>query len=271
MTPLFLPLLVTLTEPSPPVPPPARVELHLVRPSIDKRQLPFIAPELTATWSDEKPEPLIEALAPFEKLLIDPVYGFLDVGQRGQGPVYFVLTRIDADNPQRTRIIIDADRDNRIDAETEIIETKAVEHDGRTQVIFNNVAMPFLYEDGVALTHEFRIRIAHPKPGEDAEPFERLHLSTISWLEGSFTLQDQRYRMAFIDYNSDGRATRFDRWSIVPDAPDAAGKLLVEANLTRPFRPAFLNNQAYRLGDVAISATSATVRLADDRPDVSPQ
>lgn len=263
--------LIHFIEPPPSAPSHARVELRLVRPSIDKRQLPFIAPEQEATWSDEKPEPLIEALAPFEKLLIDPVYGFLEIGQRGQGPVYFALTRIDADNLQRTRIIIDANRDKNIDTESEIFTTQPAEHDGRTQVIFNNVAMPFLYEDGIALTHEFRIRIAHAKPGEDAAPFERLHLSTISWLEGSFTLQDQRFRMAFIDYNSDGRATRFDRWSIVPDAPDAAGKLLAEENLTRPFRPAFLDNQAYRLGDVAISATSATVRLADDRPDAPPQ
>ena len=191
-------------------------------------------------------------------LLIDPLFGRLRIGPRHLEPIRFVVCRIERDRPHRERLIIDANRDGRFDRRREVHDAKVEVVDGRPIVRHRSVLIEIPYEDA-KVSHEFEMAMSHPKPGE-AETEDVLTITRRSWMEGTVELAGQRFRVALIDGNNDGRFTRHDHWIIVPEDDQADRAIGIREAGAYPRRLCRIGTQSYRLMSVTESASWAQVR-----------
>ena len=190
--------------------------------------------------------------------MIDPLLGRLRLGPGRLEPIRFVLCRIERSRPHRERLIIDANRDGRFDRRREVHDAKVEVVDERPVVRHRSVLIEIPYEDA-KVSHEFEMAMSHPKPGE-AETEDVLTITRRSWMEGTVELAGQRFRVALIDGNNDGRYTRHDHWIIVLENEQADRAIGNRKAVSRPRRPYRLGEQSYWLMSVTDSASRAAVR-----------
>ncbi len=190
--------------------------------------------------------------------LIDPLSGRLRLGPGHLEPIRFVVCRIERDRPHRERLIIDANRDGRFDRRREVHDAKVEVVDGRPTVRHRSVRIEIVYEDA-KVSHEFEMAMTHPKPGE-AEAEDYLTITRRSWMEGTVELAGQRFRVALIDGNNDGRFTRHDHWIIVVEDKQADRAIGIREAGAYPRRLCRIGTQSYRLMSVTESASWAQVR-----------
>ena len=191
--------------------------------------------------------------------LIDPLLGRLRLGPGHLEPIRFVVCRIERDRPHRERLIIDANRDGRFDRRREVHDAKVEVVDGRPVVRHRSVLIEIPYEDA-KVSHEFEMAMSHPKPGE-AETEDVLTITRRSWMEGTVELAGQRFRVALIDGNNDGRFTRHDHWIIVVEDEQADRAIGIREAGAYPRRLCRIGRQSYRLMSVTESASKAAIRI----------
>ncbi len=253
------------------------VELRVVLPSQSGRSLPW-APKARKIKLGPKVDPALRQqierdLGPVGEVgpvgseagkvrawggLIDPMSGRLHLGPAHLEPIPFVVCRIDHDRPHRERLIIDANRDGRFARRREVHDAKVEVVDERPIVRHRSVLIEIPYEDA-KVSHEFEMAMSHPKPGE-AETADVLTITRRSWMEGTVELAGQRFRVALIDGNNDGRFTRHDHWIIVPEDDQADRAIGIREAGAYPRRLCRIGTQSYRLMSVTESASWAQVR-----------
>ena len=246
-------------------PPPAPVgfDLKVVWPSQTQRSLLWTPKAREFKFGLKVEASLRDELERSVGPLIDPRFGVLSLGPPCGDPVPFVVSKTKPDRPWRERLVLDANRDGRFDPKREVYTAEAETTKARTTVEHRAVRIDIPYDDAT-VTHEFSIGIVYPKPGEEGD-FDVIRLTRRSWMEGTVTIDEQRFRVALIDANNDGRFTRVDRWIVVPDNKDADAAIAREQDLGYPLRACFVWFQAYRLMDVTASASRAGVRLGNEK------
>jgi hypothetical protein len=245
-------------------------ELKAILPAETGRRLPWSPKGRPIELLADPPEDWRTRLgASAETLLIDPLFAALEIGPAAGPPVLLAWCRGERGRPHRDRLLIDADRDGRLDPERERLEARAAARRDRVWIEFPSVIITMPWEDDPATRHEFTLWSMSPVEAPDAAP-PRLFITARSWMEGEITIDGTPYRIALLEFDNDGRFTRLDRWLIVPDGPQAEERLGKIEPLASPVRPCFIGEQAYRLSDVSSSAARAAVRRSDDLLSLPP-
>ncbi len=224
---------------------------------------------------DEQPDPeVIQRAERAVGRLVDPDTATFTLGHRGVvEPVRLVSARPAEDQPHHERLLVDVNRDGRFDPNDEVFETTAREQRGATWVSFSNIPIDIVTPDGERVRHRFSFWRVTPAPGEALE-FDGIRLTRRSWMEGVAEIEGDRYRIALIDANNDGRYTRRDRWVITPDdgtpeSSKAAERAVADSgNGAAPIAPCFVGEQAFRLMDVNLAASKASVKMSLDRKPI---
>ncbi|MCA9289803.1 MAG: thioredoxin family protein [Phycisphaerales bacterium] len=278
----LIPLLVTatcfLTAPDAPTTPirsapsaveaPVSFDLHVVLPSKTRRSLAWSPKGREVPFRFDVPSDEREQAEREVGPLPRAAFGTFELGHPGTPPVRFVLALKTPDATHLERLYLDTNRDGRLDPATERFDSVAKDVRGRPWVSFANVPIDVPAPDGRTIRHEFAGWIAYPQMPDD--PFDSMRITRASWMEGTVTVGAHHCRVALIDANNDGRYTRHDRWVIVPedDRADDAVRLLDAA--AAPIAPCFIGDQAFRLMDVALSASRAAVRLGTELRPLPP-
>lgn len=236
------------------------VSLNVVLPSASNRRMGWSPKGEKIAFVDTVPENVRAKFASEVGDLHDPVFGTWKLGAANTPPLWICIDKKSSAQEFRERIILDANRDGKIDTDREIIESEAKEIRGRTWVSFNGVAVSIPFES-TKLTHEFSLWLTYPKPDEEGD-FNSIRFSRGSWLEGTGELNGQALRFAFVDADNNAKVDEKDAWCIVPDDEEADAKIRMA--MTNLAKPCFIESQAYRVSNLDASGTTATLSLADD-------
>ncbi len=274
----------------------AEVSLEPVLPSETERRLRWSPRGTQIEWSEELPDDFPGAFGRFADEQADPVFGWVTLGPEDAEPRPFILARTEAGTEYRERLVIDTAGNGRVDESRDVFDVEAHESRGRMWVSHGGVVLDIIYSGGaspgggdIVVPHEFSFWHTYPREGEQRDRENILRFSRRSWMEGVAELHGNQFRVQVIDARNNARYTTDDRWTLeLVDggeadeasaaenaSSDESGDADAVATYTSEPRtgmdldePFFIDGQAYRLTDVAISGTRAVLKPTDDVPEI---